>query len=87
MSAQKIFQNNRYQSSYIKFVADTAEDVKKIKVAATHMGSEVYVIDTQKTYILDSKGVWHSRITGDGDAIICDCVEESTVWEEIPEQA
>ena len=31
------------------------------------MGSEVYVIDTKKTYVLDSKGVWHSKAAGDGD--------------------
>jgi hypothetical protein len=48
------------------------------------MGSEVYVIETQKTYILDSKGIWHSKATGDGDKIVCDCVEESTIWEELP---
>ena len=48
------------------------------------MGSEVYVIETQKTYVLDSKGVWHSKKTGDADKITCDCVEESTVWEDLP---
>lgn len=81
---QKLYQNNRYQSSYIRYVADTAEDVKKIRVSSVHMGSEVYVIETQKTYILDSKGIWHSKATGDGDKIVCDCVEESTIWEELP---
>ena len=30
---QKVYQNNRYQSSYIQYVADTAEDVKKIQAA------------------------------------------------------
>ena len=82
---QKLYQNNRYQSSYIKYVADTAEDVKRIRVTSVHMGSEVYVIETQKTYVLDSKGIWHSKAIGDGDQIACDCVEESTVWEELPE--
>ena len=81
---QKLYQNNRYQSSYIQFVADTTEDVKKIRVSSVHMGSEVYVIETQKTYVLDSKGVWHSKKTGDADKITCDCVEESTVWDDLP---
>ena len=80
---KKVYQNNRYQSSFIKYVADTAEDVKKIRVTSVHMGSEVYVIDTKKTYILDSKGIWHSK--ADDDTITCDCVEESTVWEDLPE--
>jgi hypothetical protein len=47
------------------------------------MGSEVYVIENKKTYILDSKNTWHSK--ADGETIICDCVEESTIWDEIPE--
>ena len=80
---QKLFQNNRYQAGYTEYIADTADDVKKIKVTAVQMGSEVYVIETKKTYVLDSKGTWHSK-NGDGDTIICDCVEESTIWEEIP---
>ena len=81
---QKLYQNNRYQTHYIQYVADTTEDVKNIRVTSVQMGSEVYVIETQKTYILDSKGVWHSKKTGDNDKIECNCVEESTVWEELP---
>lgn len=81
MAVSKVYQNNRFQSNYIRFVADTADDVKKIRVSSANMGSEVYVIDTQKLYVLDSKGVWHSKKTGDGEAIECDCVEESTIWE------
>lgn len=84
MAFQKLFQNNRYQASYIKFVADTPEDVKNIKVSPSIMGSEVYVISTQKKYVLDSKGVWHSKNAGDNDTIVCDCVEESTIWEDLP---
>ena len=81
MAVSKIFQNNRYQAFYFQYVADTTEDIKKIKVSTSHMGSEVYVIETQKTYILDSKGVWHSKV--DNDTIVCDCVEESTIWQNI----
>jgi hypothetical protein len=47
------------------------------------MGNEVYVIETKKTYILDSKGKWHSKANGDNSVIECDCIEESTIWEEI----
>jgi hypothetical protein len=49
------------------------------------MGSEVYVISEKKTYILDSKRVWHAKADGDNSVIECDCVEESTIWEQIPE--
>lgn len=79
---QKLFQNNRYQADYVKYIADTAEDVKKIRVTPSQMGNEVYVIATKKTYILDSCGIWHSK--ADGEIIACNCVEESTIWEELP---
>lgn len=85
MSVVKTFQNNRYSTTYNKYVADTVEDVKKIKVGPSLMGSEVYVIANKKTYILDSKRTWHSKRDNDGDTIECDCVEESTIWDPIPE--
>lgn len=80
---QKIFQNDRYLNGYIKYVAETVEEVKTIPTSIRLMGSEVYVIENKKTYILDSKNTWHSK--ADGDVISCDCVEESTIWDEIPE--
>ena len=88
----KIYQNNRYLGNVAQYVADTIDDVKSIKLQAGMMGSEVYVINTKKTYILDSKYVWHSKAInsstsddGDDDVIICDCVEESTIWDTLPE--
>lgn len=49
------------------------------------MGSEVYVIENKKIYILDSKKTWHSKRDDDDDSIECDCVEELTIWDEISE--
>ena len=40
--------------------------------------------ENDATYILDSKGTWHSKATGDNNKIECDCVEESTIWEDLP---
>ena len=84
MASIKVFQNNRYQSHYVHFVADTAEDVKKLRVATLAMGSEVYVIQEKRTYILGSDKLWYSKAVNDDAVIECDCVEESTVWEELP---
>lgn len=86
MAIIKIYQNGRPVNNYCRFIADTEEDVKKIKILPKggSMGNEVYVIDTQKTYILDSKGIWHSKAIGDNTQIECDCVEESTIWEDLP---
>ena len=81
-----IFSNDRYSNSYRSFVADKESDVPKIKVAlnGTNMGSEVYVIETSKTYVLGSDNVWYSRGAGDDSKIECDCIEESTIWEDLP---
>lgn len=53
------------------------------------MGSEVYVIETGKTYVLGGGSTWYSK--ADGDSFDCDCldgiVQESTVWEELPAAA
>ena len=86
MAIIKIYQNGRPVNNYCRFIVDTEEDIKKIKILPKggSMGNEVYVIDTQKTYILDSKGIWHSKATGDSSQIECDCVEESTIWEDLP---
>ena len=83
----KTFQNGSPINTYCEYVADTEEDVKKIKILpkGRSMGNQVYVIATKKTYVLDSKGVWHSRVVGDNSSIVCDCIEESTIWEELPE--
>jgi hypothetical protein len=85
MAGVKIFQNNRYQSHYVEFVADTPEDVKKLQVSSLAMGSEVYVISEKKTYILDSKKTWHAKADNDNSIIECDCVEELTIWEDLPD--
>ena len=101
MAVSIIFQNNRYQNDYHQYVADTPEDVKKIRVSPSDMGSEVYVISEKKTYILDSKRTWHVKLVNtsgsgsgsggdgvvDGGTIECDHnhVDESTIWEPLPE--
>lgn len=79
----KQFQNNKYSQNYVKYVADTAEDVSKIpvKVNGADMGCEVYVVETGKTYILGSGKTWHSAT---GEKIECNCKDikpESTIWE------
>lgn len=86
MAIIKIYQNGRPVNNYCRFIADTEEDVKKIKILPKggSMGNEVYVIDTQKTSILDSKGIWHSKAIGDNSQIEGNCVEESTIWEDLP---
>lgn len=85
MAFQKTYQGNRHTNNYSEYVADTPEDVKKIQISSTgaNMGSEVYVISTHKIYVLNSKHTWYPK-GEDGEPIECDCVEESTIWEDLP---
>lgn len=85
MASIKIFQNNRYQSHYVQFVADTVDDVKRLKITDLAMGSEVYVIQEKRTYILGSDRLWYSKAVNDDATIECDCIEESTIWENLPQ--
>jgi len=49
------------------------------------MGSTVYVITTGESWMMDSKGSWHIiSSNSDKTPIECDCVEELTIWEDIP---
>lgn len=73
-----------------RYVADTLEDAQSISVDAksANMGSEVYVIETGKTYVLGSGSTWYSKV--DGDSFECNCgdiMPESTVWEDLPAAA
>lgn len=79
----KQFENNRYSQSYVRYVADTVEDIKKIpvKISSVDIGSEVYVIQTGKTYVLGSGKTWYSA---SGEKVECDCVSESTIWDDLP---
>ena len=78
----KIRQGTRALYGWSEFVVDDREEVSKLP-KAVH-GSTVYVIHEKETYIIDGKGVWYP-MKGDKDPIECDCVDEMTIWDELPE--
>lgn len=85
MGYKKVFANGKYAYDYAKIVANTIEDVKNIPVRTICLGSEVYCLETNKMYLFDGDHTWSSV---DGAHIDCDCgdfVEESTIWENLPE--
>lgn len=51
------------------------------------MGSTVYVISTGETWMMDSTGKWHVMGSIRKEPIECDCVEELTIWGDLPEPA
>lgn len=84
MAITKIFQNNRFATGYTYRVAETVEDVKALKTGLDELGSEIYIIEKNQLYISNGKGSWFPKNT-DGETIVCDCVEESTIWNNLPE--
>lgn len=78
---RKLSQGNRIAYAMSKWLCDDVEEISKIKKCS--MGSTVYVIHTRDTYMADSRGVWHC-CTSNMPPIECDCVEELTVWADIP---
>jgi hypothetical protein len=73
-------ENVAYSVSY--YVCDTIDDVAKLP--RSQMGSTVYVIAEKEKYIADSAGAWHPMVSSN-PSIECDCVEESTIWETLPD--
>ena len=49
------------------------------------MGSTAYVITTGETWMMDSKGSWHVMGSIEKEPIQCDCVDELTIWGDLPE--
>jgi hypothetical protein len=78
----KLRQGNKVAQNLAEYVVDDIADLSKLPKA--FMGSTVYVIHTQETYMIDSKGIWYP-MDSDSPPVECDCVEESTIWEELPE--
>ena len=80
---QKLMQSGRTTYGVAEYVADTKEDVARIPKCV--MGSTVYIIHTKETYMIDSQGTWYAA-DSEGDPIVCDCVEEATIWEDLKEE-
>lgn len=83
---KKFSQNNKIQYAITKWLVDDVEDIKKLPPSP--MGSTVFVIHTATTYMVDSTGnTWYSISTGNSSSdgpIQCDCVDEMTIWSDIP---
>jgi hypothetical protein len=85
---KKYLQNNKIQYAISKWVADDINDIKKLPKSP--MGSTVFVIHENKTYMVDStQTTWYpinNPINGDNsEPIVCDCVEELTIWGDLTE--
>lgn len=79
---KKLSQGNRINYDITKWLVEDVEELKTLPVSS--MGSTAFVIHTADTYMLDSKRTWYC-ITSDQVPVECDCVEELTIWNTLPE--
>ena len=64
------------------------EESELSQIPRSNMGSTAYVITTGESWMMDSQGRWHvMSSTISKDPIVCDCVEELTIWGDLPEIA
>ena len=76
-------QGNKINHDMQKWLVEEESEIAKIPKCL--MGSSVYVIATGETWMIDSKGLWHIMGSTQKDPIACDCVEELTIWGDLPE--
>ena len=82
----KYSQGGKIGYAFSEFIFDSEAELTQ-QTGAT-MGCKAYVIRTGETWIMDSENTWYPYqvFTGDRDPIKCECecVEESTIWNELP---
>lgn len=78
----KIGQGGKVNYDFSKWIVDTEEEISKLPISP--MGSKAYVIHTGEAWMADSVGTWYPMTNLNKTPIVCDCIEESTIWTEIP---
>ena len=79
----KYSQGGKIGHSFSKYIV---EDESELSTAPTNcsMGDIVYVVHTSEYWMMDRSKKWYPMAGGKGP-IECDCVEEMTIWNELPE--
>lgn len=80
----KIVKQNEQGSSYGQYyyVCDSEEDLKKVPTKTPSMGSRLYVINTQKEYILNGNQEWVEYVSNTGSSTVV-CKGEDEPWYDI----
>ena len=80
----KYCQGDKINFDIVKWVVEEESEISNLPKSV--IGSTAYVITTGESWMADSKGSWHiMNAASDKDPIACDCVEELTIWDELPE--
>ena len=79
----KYSQGNKINYNMRKYLVEEEKELSQIPKC--NMGSTAYVITTGETWMMDSKGSWHVMKKKKKEPIQCDCVDELTIWGDLPE--
>ena len=79
----KFAQGNKVNYDVYKWVVEEESELSTIPRCI--IGSTAYVISTGESWMIDSKGVWHVMNSSGKPPVECDCVEELTIWGNLPE--
>lgn len=78
----KFAQGNKVGYDVCKWIVEEESEISNITKCA--MGSTVYVIHTGESWMLDNAGTWYPITNLDKTPIECNCIEELTIWSDIP---
>ena len=78
----KFSQGNKVSYDFSKWIVDEESEIAS--VPTNRIGSTVYVIHTGETWMMDSANKWYPVTTPGKAPIECNCVEELTIWSDIP---
>lgn len=79
----KYGQGNKINYDMQRWLVDTETEIASIPRSV--MGSTVYVITTGESWMIDSQGSWHVMSASGKEPIQCNCVEELTIWGDLPQ--
>ena len=79
----KFAQGNKVNYDIQKWLVEEESELSTIPRCI--IGSTAYVISTAESWMMDSKGKWHVMNSSEKPPVECDCVEELTIWGNLPE--
>lgn len=80
----KYSQGNKIEHSFSKYIVEDEEELSEAPNNCT-IGDIVYVVHTGEYWMMDRSRAWYPMSTPGKGPIICDCIEEMTIWEELQE--
>ena len=80
----KYSQGGKVGHGFSKYIVEEESELSKAPVNCG-FGDIVYVVHTSEYWMMDRSKRWYPMAANGKGAIECDCIEEMTIWGNIPE--